>query len=258
LMEKSALENVCALVLAAGKGKRMGEEKPKVMHILAAKPLLGHVFNTLHNAGVDQVYVVVGHRQEEVTSHFGDVSVTWVVQEEQLGTGHAVRCAREFLQDYPGDVLVVNGDAPFISPETIEAVVRRHREADAVATLLTCHLENPGGHGRILRDGHPDGRPARIVEEKDADATERSIREVNGGMYCFRADRIFPFLDRLGNDNAKHEYYLTEVVEILNREGVMVTAYNCPDPKELANINTPEELKRARELLDDLEDWRDG
>ena len=252
------LNNVCALVLAAGKGKRMGADKPKVLQILAEKPLLGHVFHTLHDAGVDEVYVVVGHRQEEVTSHFGDVSVTWVVQEDQRGTGHAVRCAREFLQDYAGDMLVVNGDAPFITPETITSMVKQHRDADATATLLTCHLEDPHGHGRILRNGAPYGRPARIIEERDATDEQRAIREVNGGLYCFRADRIFKFLDRLGNDNVKHEYYLTEVVEILNREGMIVEAYRCTNPKELSNINTPEELEKAQELLDDLEDWTDG
>jgi bifunctional N-acetylglucosamine-1-phosphate-uridyltransferase/glucosamine-1-phosphate-acetyltransferase GlmU-like protein len=169
-----------------------------------------------------------------------------------------VRCAREFLQEYAGDMLVVNGDAPFITPRTIMAMVKQHREADATATLLTCHLEDPGTHGRILRNGTPDGRPLKIVEARDASPEEKAIKEVNGGLYCFRADRIFRFLDRLGNDNVKHEYYLTEVVEILNREGMVVEAYRCPDPKELSNINTPEELDRAHELLDDLEDWTDG
>jgi len=204
------------------------------------------------------VYVVVGHGQDEVTSHFGDLSVTWVIQEEQLGTGHAVNCAREFLQDFPGDMLVMFGDAPFLTVDTMKAVVEQHRSVDADATLITCTHADPTGHGRVIRNGLPDRRPARIVEERDATEQELAIKEVNGGMYCFRADRIFPYMQKLGHDNVQNEYYLTEVVEILNRDGGRVTAYECPDPSELANINTPEQLQRAHDMFDDEEEWTDG
>lgn len=242
-------DSVCALVLAAGKGVRMESAQPKVLHTLAERPILSHVIDNVRSAGIRDVYVVVGYKSDDVVEQTGDISIKWVTQEKQLGTGHAVRCAGSLLKNYPGNIVVMNGDCPFISPDTIKGIAARHSETNASATILTCRVENPAGYGRIIRNGYPDERLTRIVEDKDATEDERKINEVNVGLYCFRARDIFSILDELHNDNVKQEYYLTEVVQLINDRGMKTAAYESTDSREVFNVNTLEELHEAETIL---------
>lgn len=236
-------------ILAAGKGKRMGNpDLAKVLVPLAEQPLINHVLDRAVELGAERIVVIIGHRAEDVQNvvreHVHDART--VLQAEQLGTGHAVLMTEHELSDRERDILILSGDVPLITTDTLLSLLHHHRNTAAVATILTTVVDNPTGYGRIVRSA--DGAIARIVEEKDATEDERTIREINSGVYVVRSSALFSALHRVRNDNAQGEFYLTDIVDILLKDGAVVATYVCDDPAEVHGINTPDDL-RAAELL---------
>jgi bifunctional UDP-N-acetylglucosamine pyrophosphorylase / glucosamine-1-phosphate N-acetyltransferase len=227
-----------AILLAAGEGKRMKSKIPKVLHRLWGKTLLEHVLTAAEAVSRRQV-IVVGHGKEQVMEETGR-KYSYVFQEEQLGTGHAVKMAREYLD--AREVFILCGDTPLIDGDTLLSLLRTHREAGALATVLTAELPSPEGYGRIIRGG--DGSVLRIVEDRDASAAEKSISEINTGTYCFHGPSLMRVLDHLSTDNAQGEYYLTDVLETLAGEG-KTAACRLPDFRRAQGVNSREDLAAA-------------
>jgi bifunctional UDP-N-acetylglucosamine pyrophosphorylase/glucosamine-1-phosphate N-acetyltransferase len=228
-----------ALILAAGKGTRMKSALPKVLHRIAGDPLILHVVATVERLGCERAIAIVGHGADEVRAFLPE----WVQtaeQREQLGTAHAILQAQDWLKGFEGDVLILSGDVPLLSLETIAAMQGRHRAEGAALTVLTFAPEDPARYGRVVRDA--SGRIARIVEYKDASETERAIREVNAGVYLANWPLLHQALLGVGNDNAQGEYYLPDAVTALLAAGHPVAAHCTDDATEVAGVNTRLEL----------------
>ncbi|OGA71812.1 MAG: UDP-N-acetylglucosamine diphosphorylase/glucosamine-1-phosphate N-acetyltransferase [Betaproteobacteria bacterium RIFCSPLOWO2_12_FULL_65_14] len=224
------------IVLAAGQGKRMRSRLPKVLHPLAGRPLLAHVLETAHALAPRKIVVVHGHGAEQVRTTFTQADVEWVLQAEQLGTGHAVQQALPRISP-DADVLILYGDVPLVAAGTLKRLAQAGREGMGV---LTAELENPAGYGRIVRDGA--GRVARIVEQKDGSPQELAIREINAGFMAMSARQLSGWVGRITNRNAQKEYYLTDVVTLAVAEGVPVNAVKVEDAWEVAGVNSKREL----------------
>jgi len=241
------------VVLAAGEGQRMKSALPKVLHPLLGRTLLGHVVAAGGPLAADRTLVVIGHGADEVRAHLAGIApdAVPVLQEEQLGTGHAVRVALAGapLGTVTGTVVVLNGDVPLLRPETLRALVEAHEAAGAAASVLTAEVTDPAGLGRIIRDR--DGGIAAIVEERDASPDERAIREINAGIYAFDAAALTDALGKLTNHNGQGEEYLTDVVELLVAAGHPVRAHAAPDEVEAAGCNDRAQLASLRALLRD-------
>ena len=237
---------VASIVLAAGKGTRMKSDLPKCLHPVAGVPMVEMVAETLKEGAGDRVILVVGHRGELLEKALGKrFEIVW--QGEQLGTGHAVVQARETLADFDGDLVVAAGDTPLITPATLEGLLAKHRETGASLTVATAILDDPHGYGRIVRD--QDGDLVAIVEQKDADEGELAIREVNAGLYVFRASALWPALDGLKNENAQGEYYLTDAVKAIRSAGGKVVPLVGDDPNILLGVNDRTQLAAADAIL---------
>lgn len=237
------MSDIHAIVLAAGKGTRMKSDLAKVLHPLAGRPLLAHVLESLQQLRPARTVVVVGHQAEDVARLCRGDGVETVLQEEQLGTGHAVAQARSGLEGLAGRTLVLCGDVPLIRVTTLRRLVDETAESGAKGAVLSAVTEDASGYGRILRDD--DGSVIGIVEEKDATDEQRAIREYNTGTYCFDNEVLWPALERLDTENAQGEFYLTDVIAILVREGHRVEGVVCEDEREVQGINTVEDLARA-------------
>jgi bifunctional UDP-N-acetylglucosamine pyrophosphorylase/glucosamine-1-phosphate N-acetyltransferase len=199
------------VILAAGKGTRMKSSIPKVLHPLAGRSLVEHVLRTADEFEAEETVLVVGHGAEAVEDALsGRQNVRFVVQSPQLGTGHAVLQAESVLAGRTGTVLLLYGDVPLLQADSLKRLLESHRAANAAATVLTAELPDPYGYGRIVRDA--SGGVARIVEERDASAKEREIREINSGIYALEVEPLFDALHRLATDNSQGEYYLTDLV----------------------------------------------
>jgi len=234
------------VILAAGQGKRMHSALPKVLHPLAGKPLLAHVINTARRLAPATVCVVYGHGGEQVPAAFAEADLRWVRQEPQLGTGHAVLQALPHLKVGAGGtalVLVLYGDVPLIRPETLQRLIVS-AGAHTLA-LLTAHLDDPRGYGRIVRE---HGRVVRIVEEKDADDAERAIHEINTGILVAPGDALARWLPALGNRNAQGEYYLTDIVALAVAEGMAIATTQPADGWETDGINSKNQLARLERI----------
>ena len=237
-----------AIILAAGKGTRMKSDLPKVLHEVCGRPMLAWVLDACREAGCDRLLVVVGHRADLVQETFeGADDIAWVLQQPQLGTGHAVMVCREHLAGLQGPVLVVAGDGPLIRPETLRELLDTHRREGAACTLATSILPDPARYGRIVRD--ESGDLAGIVEYLDADESQRAIREVNVSLYCFDAAALREVLGELRNDNAKGEYYLTDALELLKARGRKLSAVAAVKPEDVLSINTVDELEAVGRLM---------
>ncbi|MEG0289838.1 MAG: bifunctional UDP-N-acetylglucosamine diphosphorylase/glucosamine-1-phosphate N-acetyltransferase GlmU [Erysipelotrichaceae bacterium] len=232
-----------AIILAAGKGTRMKSAFNKVMHPVSNKPMISHIVTNLKKAGVSKIVVVVGYESDSVKELLKD-EVSYALQEPQLGTGHAVQqaCALEGLG---GDTLVLNGDGPLIQPETIQAAFKANEESSMV--VLTSILKDGAHYGRIVRD--EQGNVVKIVEAKDCTQAELEIKEINTGLFCFKNKLLFDGLKEIKNDNAQHEYYLTDLVEIFNKHQQKVKAMIVKDADELMGVNDRVDLAKANAWL---------
>lgn len=234
-----------ALILAAGEGKRMKSETSKVLHKVCGKEMVNHVIDIMRNAGFEDVNVIVGRSKEQVMDKTSSRNVSYSVQEEQLGTGHAVLCAKEFLQDKEGTVAIFTGDAPLVREETVKKMLKSHEEGDYSATLLTSVIENPAGYGRIKRSGND---VEKIIEHKDCSEEELKLKEINAGMYLFDAKALQEALLLLKNDNAQGEYYLTDVIEIMKGKNLKVGAV-ITEFDETRGVNSRAQLAEAEAIL---------
>ncbi len=239
--------DVAAVVLAAGMGKRMNSDLAKVLHVMAGKPLLGHVLDTLDELGVARTVVVIGHQRERVQATFADhPHLEWAIQAEQRGTGHACMMAEPALGGFRGTVLVVCGDTPLLTAGTLAALLERHAQSGAQVTVLSMRLADPTGYGRIVRTGDGHGIE-RIVEEKDASPVVKAIDEVNSGIYAFDHAALSGVLSSLTANNSQGEYYLTDTVSLLQARGARAGVWCAPDARELLGINTPDQLAEAEQ-----------
>lgn len=235
-----------AVVLAAGKGTRMKSDLPKVLHKIAGRPLLDHVLDTVETVGIDHTVVVVGHQAAEVEKTCRRNGLAFVLQEPQLGTGHAVQVAADHLRP-GGYTVVLAGDVPLLRSETLSRLVTGTVSSQAAAVVLTCVVDDAGAYGRIVKDG--EGRVRKIVEARDASPEELALGEYNTGVFCFRTAALVEALANLTTDNDQGEYYLTDTVAYLVGAGHQVEAVATDDPDEVVGINTVAELAAAEALL---------
>ncbi len=240
-----------AIVLAAGKGTRMGSDLPKVMHPAAGQPLVKWVVQVVRDAGATEVVLVVGHMAELVQETFSHdrPACHCVLQRPQLGTGHAVDQARPlYVQHTLGEhCFVLCGDGPLIRAETLATLLARHLATGAAASLATSVIPDPSGYGRIQRDSQ--GRFQRIVEQKDTTAAQRMIGEINPSYYLFRTRDLFDALTRVTNQNASGEYYITDVFELLLKDGHHIEVVDAVPPEDVLSVNTPEQLAEVDAIL---------
>jgi len=230
-------------IMAAGKGTRLKSQLPKVLHEVGGKPLLEHVIRAAVQVVPDKqdVYAIIGHEAERVRAAMQHTGVNFVLQTEQRGTGHALMVARDALAGYD-HVIVLSGDAPMITTETIEMLLKFHIKERASMTLLSAELENPFGYGRVLRKSSRSAEVQAIVEEKSASPAQRKIREINSGFYVFAVPELYSFIDKLSTNNPHAEYYLTDMAQVLRKAGRRVVVYRAEDPSEILGGNTRAEL----------------
>lgn len=242
-------QDLAVIILAAGKGTRMQSSLAKVLLPLAGHPLLHYVLDLSSKLNPVRTIVVVGHQAGQVQQAFADREVEFVVQHEQLGTGHAAQQAKEKLGNFKGLVLVLCGDMPLIRPDTLLEMVAGHRASGVKCTVLTLKSDGCHDFGRIIRD--EKGLILKIVEFKDASDVEKKVDEFNSGVYCFDNELFFKALEHIDSDNAQKEYYLTDTIEYLVRKRYPVQATQTQDANEILGINSPDDLNRAEQLLVD-------
>lgn len=240
------IPSISAVVLAAGKGTRMKSAQAKVLHEVFFRPMIQHVLDAVRAASIDQCAVIVGHQRQEVLRVLEGYPITPVVQEEQLGTGHAVLCA-ESACGGADEVMILCGDTPLIQADTLAAMIAAHRRQQASLTLMTTLLDQPFGYGRILSDDQ--GAVRAIVEEKDATEEERGIREINAGIYLVERNFLFQALHQVGTANSQGEVYLTDIVAIANRQGKAVQKFVHPQAIDVLGVNSRIELAQAHATL---------
>ncbi len=240
------MRKLAAVILAAGLGKRMKSKIPKVLHKICGRSIGEYIIEQVNKLEVDRKVVIIGRQGDKIRRQFGD-ELEYVEQREQLGTGHAALQAEKVLGDFEGDALILPGDTPLLTSETLRMLIKRHRGKNAVATLLTAKMSDPTGYGRIVRNF--DGSVRRIVEEKEASLAEKGILEVNVSIYCFKSEELFQALKQISPDNEQGEYYLTDVIEVFTKENLPVEAIQAEDGKETMGINTRIQLAEARKIL---------
>ncbi len=240
------MSKLLTVILAAGKGTRMKSRLPKVLHKIGGKPMVEQVLCAANEAGSECNVVIVGFGAEKVMEHLAG-RAQFAMQEEQLGTGHAVMQARDILADWDGTVLVVCGDTPLLTPALLKNLYEEHEAQGAKATVLTAKMADPTGYGRVIRDS--EGVVVKIVEQKDASEEEKLVDEVNTAIYCFDAKALLGTLDSLTCNNAQGEYYLTDVIGILRDRGERVWAVVADDPSEVQGINSRVQLAGAQQVM---------
>jgi bifunctional UDP-N-acetylglucosamine pyrophosphorylase/glucosamine-1-phosphate N-acetyltransferase len=237
-----------AVILAAGKSKRMQSDLPKVLHQACGRPIVEYVLDAARQAGCDRLVVVVGHQAERVKEnlrHHPDVE--FALQAEQLGTGHAVMMAEPLLRDYSGPMLVLTGDTPLLRAKSLQGLLDRQRQKNAACVVGTARTENNEGLGRIVRD--PKWQFLKIVEQKDADEQQRKITEINTGCFAYNAADLFAALKSVRPNNVQAEYYLTDCAEILRSQGRLVEALEIFDIQEALGVNTQEQLADVERVM---------
>ena len=242
------MESIITIILAAGKGTRMKSDLVKVLHPLLGVPMLSYpVELSLNDLKAEKTILVVGHQADKIKEKFKDPRIHFVIQKDQLGTGHAVLQALPFLQSFKGTVLILCGDVPLVKMETLRSFIDTFWRNESNLAVLTAVVENPSGYGRIIRG--PTGWLERIVEEKDGSEVEKLIREINTGIFCIKAPFLIDGLKEIGQENAQGEYYLTDLVEIGRKRGMRCSAHMVADPTEVRGINTRADLAVANEVL---------
>lgn len=236
----------CAIILAAGEGKRMKSSTPKILHKVCGREMVNVVIDVMKKAEINDIDVIVGRGAEKVKEATKERKVSYSLQDKQLGTGHAVMCAREFLIGKKGTVAIFTGDAPLITEETVKKLIVFHEKGSYKATILTSIVDNPQGYGRVMRE--ENGEVLKIVEHKDCNEDELKVNEINAGMYCFDIEHLLTSLDKLDNNNAQGEYYLTDVIGILKNEGSKVGAVPIPF-EETMGVNSRIQLAEAEKVM---------
>lgn len=240
------MTNRNAIILAAGKGTRMKSSLYKVLHPVCGKPMVEHVIENVSAIKASKIVTIIGHGAEEVKEVVGS-KTEYALQAEQLGTAHAVMQAKDIVGNEEGTTLVICGDTPLITAETLEALLNVHDAQKAKATILTARTDNPAGYGRVIRND--DGLVEKIVEHKDASPEELLVQEINTGTYCFDNKLLFECLENVSNENAQGEYYLPDVIEILKQKGEVVSAFETPNFDETLGINDRIALSQAEKIL---------
>ena len=235
-----------AVILAAGKGTRMKSDLPKVVHTIDGKCLVDYAIEAAKGAGADEVCLVVGYKSDVVKESIQNKDVTFVMQDEQLGTGHAVKCAKDFMGE-DGQTLILFGDTPLITAKTLKNLADYHKEKGNTVTVLSAMMEDPTGYGRIIRD--EKGNFVKSVEHKDANEKELASHEVNSGMYIFDTKELKEALEKITPNNAQGEYYLPDTLTIIKEKGLRVDAYALDNPEDITGVNDQEQLKGATEII---------
>ncbi|MBN2096983.1 MAG: bifunctional N-acetylglucosamine-1-phosphate uridyltransferase/glucosamine-1-phosphate acetyltransferase [Candidatus Omnitrophica bacterium] len=241
------MKDTVGIILAAGEGTRMNSTLPKVLHKLCGKPMLQYLLDILGQLGIKKNVVVVGHQAQEVRQILKNRDIKIVRQAKLLGSADAVWQTHSFLARFKGNLLIVYGDTPLISYQSLEKLIRAHEQTQAACTLLSAVLKNPSGYGRIVRS--EDNRVLKIVEEQDADNYEKAIAEINVGAYCFRAKELFSALKEIKPNNVKKEYYLTTAIELLNKRKAKVEAILTADEQEAQGVNSRQDLAFANTVI---------
>lgn len=247
------MTNTCAVVLAAGAGTRMKSNMPKVLSKVLFRPMLKWVLNALNLAEITSVCIVTGYKSEVVIDYLNTLKTSYktVLQNKQKGTAHAVLTAKEFLlENFDKDVLVLNGDSPFIDKKTITNAYNLHKKQNNAATVISAKIKNPFGYGRIVRDNHT-GTLAAIIEQKDADEQTQKIDEVNSGAYWFNIKALLQVLNDIKNDNAQGEFYLPDAIKLLLEKGLNVNAYISESEKTVLGANSPKQLSELNKIARD-------
>lgn len=239
----SSVYSITSIILAAGEGKRMHSKVPKVLHKVCGVPMAGHVINCAHEVGDLEPVVIIGHGADQVRSSLS--GVRFVVQEKQLGTGHAVLQAEKYITD--GDILILYGDTPLLKPETLKDMHELHKSEGYGATILTSEFDDPTGYGRIIRN--KEGLVEAIIEEKDADISIKAVKEINSGIYFFNGKELREALGHLNNNNSQGEYYLTDVIGIMRKKGLRIGAYLINDDEEIMGVNNRYQLSQANAIM---------
>ena len=248
-MKTEQNQNIAVIIMAAGKGTRMKDpSKVKVMYEVLGKPMIHYVVDLAYELNADRVIVIVGYQREAVIQYLTQSypSIEVAVQAEQLGTGHAIMQAEKALHDYKGDVIVLSGDVPLLTAQSMNRLMQHHVHTEAGATILTAELDDPSGYGRIIRND--DGSVKKIVEHKDATEEERRVKEINSGIYIFDKQKLFDSLKHIRPHNVQNEYYLTDVFELFWKHHWRVSALQAHDVDEIRGINTIEQLKEAETI----------
>jgi UDP-N-acetylglucosamine diphosphorylase/glucosamine-1-phosphate N-acetyltransferase len=243
-MKRYEERDVGAIILAAGKGKRMKSGLAKVLHPLCGKPMLTYSVDLARTVGVGKIAVVIGHQAGVIREMFSDQGLIFVEQGEQLGTGHAVLQAKDTFSNFSGIILILCGDVPLLLTSTVSSLIENHISRNATLTVLTTLLDDPSGYGRVIKRGF-EGEVLRIIEEKDASPDEKKIKEINTGIYCVDSNFLFRAVEEIGNENVQREYYLTDIVGIAWTMGLKTRSFVSANSVEVMGINTLEDLERA-------------
>ena len=236
-----------AIILAAGVSKRMNTLMAKVLHEVCGRPMLAYVLDACREVGVTKMYVVVGFSAEQVKERFDSEDIEWVIQEEQLGTAHAVLCCKEYLKDFEGQTLVLCGDGPLIRSGTLKTLIEKHEAEQSSATLATAVLDDPSGYGRIVRDAY--GNMQGIVEDSDCTKEQLAIKEVNPSYYLFNNRVLLEALENVRPDNVKQEYYLTDALAGIIGTGHKVVAVTAVGAEEAMGVNSRRKLSEASKIM---------
>ena len=239
-------KNRYVIILAAGKGTRMKSKLYKVLHPVAGKPMVEHIVDQVEQTAPTEIVTIVGHGAEAIQEHLGD-RTKYALQQEQKGTGHAVLQAAELLEGKKGTTLVITGDTPLLTAETLTNLFDYHQGKNASATILTAEAEDPTGYGRIIRDHL--GIVEKIVEQKDASEKQARVKEINTGTFCFDNEELFSALTKIDTNNSQNEYYLTDIIGILKNEGATIAAYRMADFDEAMGINDRIALATANKIM---------
>ena len=239
-----------SIILAAGKGTRMKSETPKVLHTIFEKTLVGYVIEAVNNTGfADENFVIVGHQAERVDEYIKNnyPNAKTVIQSPQLGTGHAVSMALPYIKEFDGEIIILCGDTPLITSETLKEFVEFHRNTKSDLTVMSAIFDNPTNYGRIIRSS--EGKVSAIIEEKDATSEQKNVKEVNAGIYCLNWKKVMPAFSELKTNNAQGEYYLTDIIKWGNSNNLNVNAYTLKNNEEIFGINSKTHLAEASKLL---------
>lgn len=239
----------CAIILAGGEGKRMKSDKPKTLSCVLGKPMLRWVIDSVRSAGIEKICIVKGYKKECIDEYIlqsGLENISTVYQAERLGTGHAVMMAKDFLKENKGDVVILNGDAPFMDSDTIKESYNQHKKSNSSVTVISAKVDDPTGYGRIVRDTNGDLKA--ITEQKDADEETLKINEVNSGGYWFDTEKLLSVLDKITSNNSAKEYYLPDALKLLLLQGDKAGAYTAISADTVLGANDPAQLQELNEI----------